>query len=123
YYSFKKSFEQSIDDEKRHKKYITMLNEMTNDRMIVGEVLDAAVKKHNRFVNDKISYENYMKVFEFREYALCVLFNSSKNIYISLHHEIPGADYNGKYQVTGGKVDPIDRKKKIIFSHMQNVKY
>ncbi|CAG8701439.1 329_t:CDS:1, partial [Scutellospora calospora] len=49
------------------------------------------------------------------EYALCVLFNSSKNIFISLCHEILGADYNGKYQVTGGKVDSIDRKQKDYF--------
>ena len=74
-----------------------MLNEIANDRMIVGEVLDITIKKHNRFVNDKISFENYMKAFEFREYILCILFNSSKNIYILLHHEISSADYNRKY--------------------------
>src|SRR5207237_327931 len=56
-----------------------------------------------------------MKAFEFREYALCILFNSSKNINISLCYKIPDADYNGKYQVTGGKVDSIDRKKKDYF--------
>ena len=92
-----------------------MLNEIANDGMIVGEVLDAAVKKHNGFVNDKIFFEDYMKAFEFREYTLCVLFNSSKNIYILLHHEIPGADYNRKYQVTDSKVDLIDKKKKLFF--------
>ncbi|CAG8608036.1 9201_t:CDS:2 [Scutellospora calospora] len=88
---------------------------MSKDRHIVGSVLDIAVKKYNGLLNDKISFENYMKTFNFREYALCVLFNSSKNIFISLRHEIPGADYNGKYQVTGGKVDPIDRKQKDYF--------
>ncbi|CAG8585447.1 4906_t:CDS:2, partial [Scutellospora calospora] len=104
YSGFKKSFEQSTEDEKRYKKYIIMLNEMANDGLIVGEVLDTVVKKYNGFVNDKVSFESYIKAFEFREYALCVLFNSSKNIYISSRHEIPGADYNGKYQVTGGKM-------------------
>src|SRR5437868_15523416 len=74
YYGFKKSFEQSITDEKRYKKYITMLNEMANDRMIVGEVLDAAVKKYNRFVNDKISFEENMKAFFFFFFIFKVFF-------------------------------------------------
>jgi 8-oxo-dGTP pyrophosphatase MutT (NUDIX family) len=115
YYDFKKSLERSTNDEIRYQKYITMLNEMSKDEMIVGSVLDAVVNKHNGLLNEKISYENVIKTYEFREYSLCVLFNSSKNIFISLRHEIPGSDYNGKYQVTGGKVELQDRKKKDYF--------
>ncbi|CAG8481099.1 10316_t:CDS:2 [Scutellospora calospora] len=92
-----------------------MLNSLSKDELIVGSVLDDVVRNYNRYLNNKIVCESGLKTYKFREYTLCVLFNSAKNIYISLCHKIPGANYNRKYQVTGGKVDFIDRKKKDYF--------
>ncbi|CAG8648808.1 4292_t:CDS:2, partial [Scutellospora calospora] len=84
YSDFKTKLEKVTNHEQRYKNYITMLNNLSKNELMIEKVLD-------------------------KVYALCVLFNSSKNIYVILRYEIPFAIEENSKIFPNSKTEDIYR--------------